>query len=207
MKAKICHLKVPSCTSSVGLLQTMWPVLFPLSSTSDWRYTCQGMSQERWAAHPGPCRTAAISLIALSREWYFLLFCLLRLSHQKIWTYTEQGSGPRCKTTQVPVTCSSQTEQGLPTEPVFPQNNRKWDIDLAPWLKPQEKGITKKIHCGSQWQVKLFRKVTFTFLCPMTSTLLPQNHPQWTQTWPRPPNHHSDLAAGSYQKILWLKRS
>lgn len=165
------------------------------------------MSRERWAAHPGPCRTAAISLIALSREWYFLLFCLLRLSHQKIWTYTEQGSRPWCKTTQVPVTCSSQTEQGLPTEPVFPQNNRKWDIDLAPWLKPQQKGITKKIHCGSQWQVKLFRKVTFTFLCPMTSTLLPQNHPQWTQTWPRPPNHHSDLAAGSYQKILWLKRS
>lgn len=35
MKAKICHLKVPSCTSSVELLQTMWPVLFPLSSTSD----------------------------------------------------------------------------------------------------------------------------------------------------------------------------
>lgn len=201
MKAKICHLEVPSCTSSVSLLSYFHHPSLAMKNT----HTHQGCPG-KVSCTPAPFRAAALSSLpwagnGIFHSLAFSDFTAVNVDlHRAREQVLKQNSPSPCSMWFI-------TEQGLPAEPGLPQSNRKWDTDPASGLKPQEKGITKKTHHGSQGQVELFRKVIFTLLCPVPSPELPQSHPQWTQTWARPPSHHSDLAAGSYQEILWLKRS
>lgn len=141
MKAKICHSKVPfpqwGCCKGVA-----WPI--STLQHFSWRHTSQGCHRK------GELHSLLLAELLSSLWWYFFFFFAFSDFHTNKFGLTEsKGSRSWCKTSQVLVTDSSQTEQGLPAEPGFPQNNRKWDTDLAPWLKPQEKRNHKK---DSPWE-------------------------------------------------------